>query len=89
MDSDDCFQMREINNAKEGDMRIDGHPIHFDALPKCWNECKKLAEYEKLRAEVDNFNQTSTNRKRGLALTSSRFGLLHGKTFEQVSHSYL
>jgi xanthine dehydrogenase/oxidase len=77
-------QMREINNAKEGHTRIDGHIIKHDALPKCWEECKKLSDYKKLRADIDNFNKTSKSRKRGLALTASRFGLLHGKTFEQA-----
>lgn len=73
-----------MNNAKEGQTRIDGHVIKHDALPKCWEECKKLADYKKLRTEVETFNKNSKTRKRGLALTATRFGLLHGKTFEQV-----
>lgn len=77
-------KMREMNNAKEGQIRVDGNPILHDALPKCWEECKKMAGYEKLRKEVDEFNGKSKDRKRGLAVTGSRFGLLHGKDFEQV-----
>uniref|UniRef100_A0AC34FBH9 FAD-binding PCMH-type domain-containing protein n=1 Tax=Panagrolaimus sp. ES5 TaxID=591445 RepID=A0AC34FBH9_9BILA len=77
-------KMREMNNAKEGQTRIDGHVIKHDALPKCWEECKKLADYKNLRAEVETFNKNSKTRKRGLALTATRFGLLHGKTFEQA-----
>uniref|UniRef100_A0A914DF20 FAD-binding PCMH-type domain-containing protein n=1 Tax=Acrobeloides nanus TaxID=290746 RepID=A0A914DF20_9BILA len=77
-------KMRELNHAVEGQTRIDGHTILNDVLSKCWEECKKLADYKKLRVEIDEFNQNSTTRKRGLAMTASRFGLLHGKTFEQA-----
>uniref|UniRef100_A0A914Z7G7 FAD-binding PCMH-type domain-containing protein n=1 Tax=Panagrolaimus superbus TaxID=310955 RepID=A0A914Z7G7_9BILA len=77
-------KMREMNIAKEGQTRIDGHVIKHDELQKCWEECKKLSDYKKLRADVEEFNKTSKTRKRGLALTATRFGLLHGKTFEQA-----
>eukprot|EP01006_Ploeotia_vitrea_P034718 TRINITY_DN65790_c9_g1_i1.p1 TRINITY_DN65790_c9_g1~~TRINITY_DN65790_c9_g1_i1.p1 ORF type:complete len:1383 (+),score=788.36 TRINITY_DN65790_c9_g1_i1:28-4149(+) len=46
--------------------------VHFDQL---WEQCRKNADYDARRAAVAEFNETNRWKKRGLAMTPTKFGL--------------
>ncbi|PAV75668.1 hypothetical protein WR25_15164 [Diploscapter pachys] len=69
--------------AKCGDINISGHTIRNDMLQSCWSECKKLSDFDKRKMDVDEFNRSSKSHKRGIAMTSCRFGMTHFGALEQ------
>ncbi|CAI2354516.1 unnamed protein product [Caenorhabditis sp. 36 PRJEB53466] len=70
-------EVKRLNFAVEGETNFMGGRIHNDALVECWEYCTKWAEFEARKMQVEEFNMSSRNVKRGIAMSSVRFGLPH------------
>ncbi|KAF1750615.1 hypothetical protein GCK72_017166 [Caenorhabditis remanei] len=73
----DVEEIKKLNFALEGDSRFLGARIHNDALAECWEYCTTWSEFEKRKRKIEQFNRTSSTVKRGIAMSSVRFGLPH------------
>ncbi|TKR80121.1 hypothetical protein L596_014247 [Steinernema carpocapsae] len=80
----DQDEIREKNLATLGYKRLNGDVIINDHLIDCWKQCKEWSRHAVLKKEVEEFNENSKYVKRGLALTSCRFGLTHPGLTEQA-----
>ncbi|CAB3398476.1 unnamed protein product [Caenorhabditis bovis] len=69
--------VKELNFLHEGGFNFCGQQIRDDALIECWRACKQLSDFEKREKLVDEFNKSSKLAKRGLAISTVRFGLPH------------
>ncbi|GEN10021.1 xanthine dehydrogenase, molybdenum binding subunit apoprotein [Myxococcus fulvus] len=58
-----------------------GQELEDERLPGLWRELKESSELSRRRAEVDAFNASSPNIKRGLAMTPMKFGISFTATF--------
>ncbi|KAJ1649451.1 hypothetical protein IWQ61_009472 [Dispira simplex] len=67
--------VQERNFYQEGQLTPFNQPLVDWHFPKTWTEALKLADYERRRQEVDEFNQRSLWKKRGLAITPTKFGI--------------
>ena len=61
----------------QGDISPTGTPIGDDLLKRCWAHAS--AEYDAVKAEVEKFNRSHTDRKRGVAVVPAKgtFRFLH------------
>lgn len=73
----DVEDVKKLNFALEGDRRYLGGTIHNDALGECWEYCTNWSEFEKRKRKIEEFNRKSKVVKRGIAMSSVRFGLPH------------
>ncbi|CAP36505.1 Protein CBG19218 [Caenorhabditis briggsae] len=73
----DVEEVKKLNFALQGDHRFMGGKIHNDALGECWEYCTNWSEFEKRKRKIAEFNRTSEIVKRGIAMSSVRFGLPH------------
>ncbi|CAL2045675.1 unnamed protein product [Caenorhabditis brenneri] len=73
----DVEEIKKLNFALEGDRRYLGGKIHNDALGECWEYCTNWSEFEKRKRKIEEFNRNSKLVKRGIAMSSVRFGLPH------------
>ncbi|CAJ0938256.1 unnamed protein product, partial [Mesorhabditis belari] len=78
-------EVKELNFARVGDIAWAGSAIRNDGMLECWEECKRLAEWEKVQREVEQFNNTSPHIKRGVAMATTRFGMPHAGPLEAGS----
>jgi hypothetical protein len=85
----------------EGYRRLAGDLIQNDNMRKCYDECYKLSEFDKVSKEVKEFNEFVSKynqrlicyklcrknrfRKRGICIMPTRYPLGHAGTWEQVS----
>ncbi|XP_055472592.1 aldehyde oxidase 3 isoform X1 [Psammomys obesus] len=74
-------KVRELNMYKDIDRTI--HKQEFDPknLIKCWETCMENSSYYKRKKSVDEFNQQSFWKKRGLAIIPMKFSVGFPKTF--------
>ncbi|XP_064607972.1 xanthine dehydrogenase/oxidase-like isoform X2 [Liolophura sinensis] len=68
-------KVRELQLYKEGETTITNCFLENFKLPKCWEECKSLADFDKRSQLVKEFNSTNKQRKRGLAIQPMMFGI--------------
>ncbi|CAO4380409.1 unnamed protein product [Caenorhabditis nigoni] len=73
----DVEEVKKLNFALQGDHRFMGGKIHNDALGECWEYCTNWSEFEKRKIKIEEFNRSSELVKRGIAMSSVRFGLPH------------
>ncbi|KAK5981279.1 hypothetical protein GCK32_012761 [Trichostrongylus colubriformis] len=78
-------RIMEMNFNRSGGVRLSMEPILNDALLECWNECLQWSDFDERRKEVDLFNKTSKNTKRGIAMSATRMGLSHPGPYEQAA----
>ncbi|KAK6033828.1 hypothetical protein COOONC_28665 [Cooperia oncophora] len=67
----------KMNFNRSGGLRLLKDTIPNDALLECWKECMNWSEFDELREEIDRFNKTSENVKRGIAMSATRMGIGH------------
>lgn len=70
-------EVKRLNFALEGDKNYLGGIIHSDALVECWEYCTKWSDFDQRKLQVQKFNKNSKTVKRGIAMSSVRFGLPH------------
>ncbi|XP_059141271.1 xanthine dehydrogenase-like, partial [Physella acuta] len=71
----DPVLIREINFYKQGDQVAYGQVIEKSHLLDCWGECKIFSNYDELKTNVEKFNKSNTNKKRGIALSPLTYGI--------------
>ncbi|KAJ2863669.1 hypothetical protein GGH94_003443 [Coemansia aciculifera] len=70
--------VREINLYQPGDVTPFSQPLDDWNVPLMWDQLKAKAQYDERRRAVDEFNNHSTHRKRGLAMLPTKFGISFG-----------
>ncbi|XP_070180269.1 xanthine dehydrogenase/oxidase-like isoform X1 [Littorina saxatilis] len=68
-------KLREMNLYKEGDVTFFKMVLTQCNLRRCWDDVKAQSKFEQRRKEVDLFNSENRWRKRGIAVTPTKFGL--------------
>ncbi|XP_069851873.1 aldehyde oxidase 3-like isoform X1 [Dipodomys merriami] len=73
--------VRELNMYKTIDKTI--HKQEFDPknLIKCWHKCMENSSYSSRRKAVEEFNQQSFWKKRGISIIPMKFSVGYPKTF--------
>ncbi|MGW5324401.1 xanthine dehydrogenase molybdopterin binding subunit [Rhodococcus pyridinivorans] len=72
----DPVELRRRNFYRSGQTTPYGQPVrHPERLDRIWTALADLGDLATRRAEVSTFNETSSHRKRGLALTPVKFGI--------------
>lgn len=66
---------REMNFYKEGDEVHFGQKLERWNVPQSWNEMKVVGNVADRKAAVEAFNKENRWRKRGLAVTPTKFGI--------------
>jgi xanthine dehydrogenase large subunit len=63
-----------------------GQIVRNNMLPRLFDELPRSAEYQRRRAEIDQFNRTSKTQLRGMSLTPVKFGIsFTKKTLNQAN----
>ncbi|XP_055300085.1 xanthine dehydrogenase isoform X3 [Sitodiplosis mosellana] len=72
---------RDVIEIVEKNLYESNQITHYNQLltnvtvDRCWYECKEQAEFEKRRAEIEEFNHQHRWRKRGIAMVPTKFGI--------------
>ena len=77
----DPRDVRYANLFKDGQTTHYNQPIEGDSLERCLLECLKFSEYEKTRAELNEFNAKNKWKKRGIAVIPTMYGLAFTASF--------
>ena len=86
----DPAKVREINLSREGDYPHYGtKAVNEDFLIRCWNECLEQSDYWNVKKEVDAFNKINKYRKRGIAITTTKFKPMMPVTFLNQAAAYV
>ncbi|XP_038045060.1 xanthine dehydrogenase/oxidase-like [Patiria miniata] len=75
------IKVRDINFYQEGDLTHYGQELKYWNLERCWDECLTKGDYDNRRREVDQYNSKNRWRKRGLAVTPTKFGISFNQNY--------
>ncbi|KAM4693535.1 xanthine dehydrogenase/oxidase isoform 2-T2 [Discoglossus pictus] len=73
--------VRKLNMYNEGDFthfnqKLEGFTVH-----RCWEECLVNSKYHERRIAIQDFNRQHRWKKRGIAITPTKFGISFTLTF--------
>ena len=68
-------EVRRRNFYKENMVTHYNQELVNCTIEKCWSECRQLAGYEALKAEVMEFNAKNRWKKRGVSMIPVKFGI--------------
>ncbi|XP_060598947.1 xanthine dehydrogenase/oxidase-like [Ruditapes philippinarum] len=68
-------QVREVNMYKEGDTNPHGLKLENCTVRDLWAKCKEDSKYEERLKSVKAFNRDNKFKKRGIAMTTDKFGV--------------
>ncbi|XP_071503432.1 xanthine dehydrogenase/oxidase-like [Diadema antillarum] len=68
-------KVRELNMYRDGDITPCNQTLTGPNLQRCWDECLQKSNYQTRRRNVDIFNSENRWKKRGLAITPTKFGI--------------
>ncbi|WP_270887177.1 xanthine dehydrogenase molybdopterin binding subunit [Pedococcus sp. 5OH_020] len=72
----DAMDLRRRNFYTEGQQTPYGQPVrHPERAAVCWDQVRSSAEIDRRKAEVERFNASHRDLKRGLAMTPVKFGI--------------
>lgn len=71
---------REDANHPDCNQTHYGQPVVDNYLAEVWAQAKRESGYALRRRDIDEFNATHSQRKRGLAITPVKFGISFNKT---------
>ncbi|WP_242061629.1 xanthine dehydrogenase molybdopterin binding subunit, partial [Microbacterium ureisolvens] len=72
----DPVELRERNFYRPGQATPYGQPVKdAERMPAIWHRLRDESAFDRRRGEVERFNATHTERKRGLAMTPVKFGI--------------
>ncbi|KAK2961419.1 Xanthine dehydrogenase [Blattamonas nauphoetae] len=71
----DSIKLREMNFYKDDDRTHFGQEIMDCTIPKMWKNLLESSDYEKRRKEADEFNAKHKYIKRGLGVSTLKFGV--------------
>ncbi|XP_071799961.1 xanthine dehydrogenase/oxidase-like [Asterias amurensis] len=69
------IKIRELNFYKEGDRTHFGQELKNWNLERCWEQCLTKSDFDNRRRDVDQFNSENRWRKKGIAVTPTKFGI--------------
>ncbi|GAA6224227.1 aldehyde oxidase [Lates japonicus] len=74
-------QVREINMYKG--LSVTHYKFEFspENMLRCWEECKVKSDYSARRRAIDQFNQQSRWKKRGMSLIPIKYGIAFAESF--------
>jgi xanthine dehydrogenase/oxidase len=78
-------EVRERNLYDRGDVTPFGQALSYCYMKQVWAYLKKVADYERKRAAVEEFNKANRWRKRGLAMVPVKYG--SGYNFVQIEQA--
>lgn len=67
--------MKRQNMYREGDITHFGQKLEYFYVPDLWEKAIKIADVAERKAAVAEYNRANNHRKRGLALTATKFGI--------------
>jgi len=73
--------VREINFYHEGDLTHFNQELVSCHIRRIWNELLEKCRYEERKQQVECFNSENRWKKRGIALTPTKFGISFTATF--------
>ncbi|XP_052796835.1 xanthine dehydrogenase/oxidase-like isoform X2 [Mya arenaria] len=73
--------IRERNLYKDGDVTPCGTLMKNVTLTSLWRQCHQGSQYEQRLKKVEEFNKQNKWKKRGIAMTASKYGVGHGIQF--------
>ena len=82
-----CFLGKEPTHVRYMNLFREGQKTHYNqtvesnSLERCWVECLKQCEYERRKAEVDEFNQLNSWKKKGIAAIPTMYGIGFSRPF--------
>ncbi|NNE91292.1 MAG: molybdopterin-dependent oxidoreductase [Verrucomicrobiales bacterium] len=68
----DANNLRRRNLYQKGHHTITRTEIRDNVMASCWDRVSEKSDYEKLKAEVDQYNRDHTYTKRGIAIVGSK-----------------
>ncbi|XP_053408870.1 xanthine dehydrogenase/oxidase-like isoform X2 [Mercenaria mercenaria] len=68
-------QVRAVNLYKEGDTTPHGLKLENCTVRQLWEQCKEQSKYEQRMKDVKAFNRENKWRKKGIAMTTEKFGV--------------
>uniref|UniRef100_A0A8C5SZC2 xanthine dehydrogenase n=1 Tax=Laticauda laticaudata TaxID=8630 RepID=A0A8C5SZC2_LATLA len=68
-------EVRKINLYSEGDLTHFNQKLEGFTLKRCWEECLAKSKYHSRRTNIEKFNQQNRWKKRGIAITPTKFGI--------------
>ncbi|WP_088890996.1 xanthine dehydrogenase molybdopterin binding subunit [Leptolyngbya ohadii] len=71
---------QEDSEDREKNITHYGQEIIDNRILRVWSEAKTRSNYTERQAEIEAFNQSHEDRKRGLAITPVKFGISFNKT---------
>lgn len=73
----DSYKIRHINLYGKSSRNITpyGQLVDNNVLPEIFENLHKSSDYEKLRAEISEFNEKNNGKVRGLSMTGCKFGI--------------
>ncbi|KAK3612165.1 hypothetical protein CHS0354_016550 [Potamilus streckersoni] len=74
-------QVRHANHLKEGDVLSYGMSLKNCTIGECWEKCAMDSRYNERVVAVQQFNKQNRWKKRGMTMTSCRFGIGFPKIF--------
>lgn len=74
-------QVRELNFYQEGDLTHFNQALTGCHIQRIWYELIDKSHYEERRRHVESFNRENRWKKRGIALTPTKFGIAFTATF--------
>lgn len=74
-------QVREINFYQEGDLTHFNQELASCHIQRIWKELLEKCRYEERRKQVESFSRENRWKKRGIALTPTKFGISFTATF--------
>ena len=77
----DPLEIREKNMYKAQEITHFNMPVEDWFIPDMWKEIIEWSKYKTQRDEVELFNSQNVYKKRGLAITPTKFGIAFKQTF--------
>ena len=67
--------VRYTNLCRKGQTTHYNQMVESDSLERCWVECLKQSDYERQKAEIQQFNARNRWKKRGIAAIPTMYGI--------------
>jgi len=72
----DSLEIRKKNLYQATKLKTPyGQVLDHNPLPDIFNELECISEYQKIKSEVQSFNQNNLNKRRGVSITGVKFGI--------------
>ncbi|XP_012253844.2 xanthine dehydrogenase isoform X2 [Athalia rosae] len=77
----DVVELSERNLYKEGNLTHYNQRLDHCTLDRCWQQCLTSSNYKKRVASIQQYNKQHRYKKRGIAITPTKFGIAFTAAF--------